>query len=84
MKFLITSIVMLIIGGVGTSLFLLWKRGNKVDYNPEDFKDKNELTEEEIQEVLEATYEVLEKEHEQDEEFANKVTKIGREAGEDS
>lgn len=77
MEVILTIILTLVTAG---SLYLLFGRGRgKVDYNPEDFVPDTELSPEEEAEVLEATFEVLEVEHEQDKEFENNVSKIEEE-----
>lgn len=66
--------------GILASLFLIWRRGSKQPENSE-LSDSKEyvatvLNDEEMDDVVETTYEILEEEHLQDEEFENKVVKI--------
>jgi hypothetical protein len=72
-------IILLLTGGLFGSLYLLFGRGRKVDYNPEGFSPDLTLSPEEEAETLEVEYEILEVEHTQDEEFENNVTKIKEE-----
>jgi predicted nucleic acid-binding protein len=79
MEATIVIIILLLIGGLFGSLYLLFGRGRKVDYNPEGFSPDLTLSPEEEAETLETEFEVLKVEKAQDEEFENNVTKIKEE-----
>lgn len=60
------------------SIYLIFRRGSKQPENSED-KDLNSevtFTSDEVSDVVETTFEILEEEHLQDEEFENKVIKM--------
>jgi len=78
------EIIMFILGAVGAltlggSLFLKFRRGSFMSHSIEESDTEVTLDEEETNEVIEATFEVLEIEREQDAEFENTVTKIKQE-----
>ena len=74
---LLVVIISALVGGL--TLYLLRKKNDKVDYNPEDSVRDIELTQEEEAETLETAFDIIEEEHLQDEEFENNVTKIKKE-----
>jgi cbb3-type cytochrome oxidase subunit 3 len=76
----IITLSLLLVG----SLFIIFRRGRKVDYNPEDYVPDLVLNEEEEAETLEAVYEALEITKGEDEDFDNKVQKISEEFDEAS
>ena len=69
-----------IISVLGGTLYLKFRRGSFGSHQVEEvdptFTPEVELSEEEKKEVIETTFEVIETEREQDEEFENTVTKI--------
>jgi hypothetical protein len=69
-------IILAILGLGGGVAYLISRRGSKVDYNTETYSREIIMTPEEEAQVLETTFEVLEVEHEQDEEFKDNVTKL--------
>lgn len=60
------------------SLYLIFRRGSKQPENSEDKDLGSEVkfTSDEVSDVVETTFEILEEEHLQDEEFENKVIKL--------
>ncbi len=79
MEATIVIIILLLTGGLFGSLYLLFGRGRKVDYNPEGFSPDLTLSPEEEAETLETEFEILEVENLQDEEFKDNVIKIKEE-----
>lgn len=61
---------------LGTAIMLFFRNRNKVQYVDEEIDFKKDTYVEDLEEVVETTYEVLEVEKEQDEEFNNQVEKI--------
>lgn len=70
---------MILTGVAFGSLYLAFRRGSKINYNPEDSPVDLELNPEEDKQVVEAQFEALEVEHEEDKEFDGNVTKLEKE-----
>lgn len=73
-----TIISFLGLGG-GLLAFFLWRRGRKVDYNPEDPVVKKIYNQEDVEDIVETSFEVLEVEEKANEEFDNKVVRLEQE-----
>ena len=77
MKDQIPYIVSLLLALVAIpSLYLIFRRGSKIPEGIEDTDSEVKLSMDQVSDVVETTFEIIEEEHLQDEEFENKVTKI--------